>query len=254
MSSDDRLQGDFRKSTANLSVEIHVWINYLNRRHFQQFSRIHALYKIHFLSTVTTPTPTLKKQHTPKTQPQKTRTTKPTNEPFHPFHLGSPYASVPGRRRYSRLRLKMPMGARDPIPCHRGHRWGIRILVIHGPSKVAHFKAWVDCCSLKRGCKYTYVYICIHMYTCSYICVMAMLWVFPSNPRVLERCPFCHQQPCSLHHLLLEFPEMTRFRSDLQCDFTLQRIFAVDQCLSTWASQIKFIGLTISLLVDTLRQ
>ena len=26
MSSDDRLQGDFRKSTANLSVEIHVWI------------------------------------------------------------------------------------------------------------------------------------------------------------------------------------------------------------------------------------
>lgn len=87
------------------------------------------------------PNTNIKKKHTPKTRPQKTKTTKPTNGPFHLFHLGSAYASVPGRRRYSRLRLKMPMGARDPIACHRGHRWGIRILVIHGPSKVAHFKA-----------------------------------------------------------------------------------------------------------------
>ena len=53
---------------------------------------------------------------------------------------------------------------------------------------------------------------------------------------------------------LLECPEMIRFRSDFKCDLNLQRIFAVDQCLSTWASQIKFIGLNISLLVDTLRQ
>ena len=80
------------------------------------------------------------------------------------------------------------------------------------------------------------------------------VWGLPSNLRVLERCPCCHHQPCSLHHLFLECPEMTRFRSDLQCDLNLQQIFAVDQCLSKWASQIKFVGLTISLLVDTLRQ
>lgn len=62
-------------------------LNYLNRGHFQQFTRIHALYKIHFLSTVTTPTPTLKKTY-PKNPTPKNKNNKTNKRTFSPFSFG----------------------------------------------------------------------------------------------------------------------------------------------------------------------